>query len=69
MGLEDYTEMEATMELLPTWIIFLVVSILVEGLVLKGLNRPKGWSIIFSASLVMNFLTYILLFAYTYYYL
>jgi hypothetical protein len=69
MGLQDYTELEATMKLLPTWIVFLLVSILVEGLVLKALNRSKSWSTIFSASLVMNLLTYIILFAYTYYYI
>lgn len=69
LGLDEYTEMEATLKLLPAWIVFWAVSVLVEALVLKGLNRSKSWSKIFSASFVMNLLTYIILFAYAYYYL
>jgi hypothetical protein len=69
LGLDEYTEMETTMKFMPTWIVFFAVSVLVEGLVLKALNRSKNRGKVFSASFVMNLFTYIILFAYAYYYL
>ena len=67
MDLSEYTSVRASTELLPSWIIFWLVSVVVEALVLKALNRSKPWGKIFSASFVMNIITYIIMFAFVYY--
>lgn len=67
LGMDQYTEVKASAELLPMWLAFWAVSVLVEGLVLKAMNRSKTWSKIFSASVVMNILSYIIMYAYVYY--
>lgn len=67
MDWDQYTELKASTQLLPAWIVFWAVSVVVEGLVLKALNRSKSWGTIFTASLVMNIVSYVILFAYVYY--
>lgn len=67
LNLDGYTEMEASLERLPSWIVFWAVSVLAEGLLLKALNRTKTWGKIFLASVVMNLFSYSILFSYVYY--
>jgi hypothetical protein len=67
MGYEEYTDVANKPELIASWVMFWALSILVEALVLKALNKTKGWGKIFFASLLMNIFTYIVLYAYVYY--
>jgi hypothetical protein len=64
---EDYFFLEGNVEYLPAWGIYLAVSFVLESFVLKALNRSVPWSRIFTASLIMNILTYIFMYGLLYY--
>lgn len=66
-GWEEYTEIGRRSDLTP-WIVYFVISVIIESLVLKAMNRSKSWGRIFSAGIVMNIVSYIILYAYNYYY-
>jgi hypothetical protein len=56
-------------ENIPYWVTNFFASVLIEGILLKVINRSKEWLLIFKASFVMNLLTYIILYAFALYFL
>ena len=66
--LTEYTSLTTDPDQLPTWTIYFILSVVIEALVLRRLNKSKSWSRIFMASVVMNLVSYIVLYAYAYYY-
>ena len=67
-AVEQYLEIDEGPDYLSGWAIYWVVSVLVEGLLLKALNRNDSWGKIFGASLVMNIITYIIMYSYINYF-
>jgi hypothetical protein len=67
MGVEKFSEIKAGTDYLWVWAVYWAVSVVVEALVLKGLNRLKSWSKIFLASVIMNLATYIIIYAFVFY--
>lgn len=51
---------------LPLWGVAWALSAIVEGLLLKALNRSQSWGLILKASTVMNGITFMLLLVYVY---
>jgi hypothetical protein len=65
---EDFFELEADTRHLSPWVIYWIVSVVIEALVLKLLNRSAAWSKIFTASVVMNIITYVFLYFFYFYF-
>lgn len=61
---ENYIEIDEGTGYFSGWAIYWAVSVLVEGLLLKALNRSDSWGKVFGASIVMNILTYIIMYSY-----
>ncbi len=65
---EDLFNLEADTNHLAAWGIYWLVSVIIEALVLKLLNRSAPWSKIFAASVVMNIITYVFLYFFYFYF-
>ncbi|HEX6333769.1 MAG TPA: hypothetical protein VFZ78_06055, partial [Flavisolibacter sp.] len=63
----DYTsqDLEASNEL--AWVALYLISVLLETALLKVLNRARSWKRLLLASLVMNVITFLVLYVYVYY--
>jgi hypothetical protein len=52
---------------LPLWGVLWALSVFIEGLLLKALNRLISWGLIFKTSVVMNGITFMILLVYVYF--